>query len=243
MLQKFKLSTVFAVIGFAAGMAITLSQAEMLQGMLKDAGESVTPLTLAWLAGLQTAVMTLLFTFFGLLIAGKVNLRLTSALSTPWLVLSVLGGMGGMGVVLLLDIFVFLPRIPQVGSVEVTWWKGLLGGILYGGFFEEVAVRFFLMSAIVWVLGKIIRRSHLPDGVYWVGIVLATILFAAGHLPMTVMTFGELSPILVARAFLLNGLLGIFYGYLYWKRGLAYSMVAHMSSHLFLYGIVKGIIL
>jgi hypothetical protein len=34
------------------------------------------------------------------------------------------------------------------------------------------------------------------------------------------------------RALVLNGIAGIAYGYLYWKRGLEAAMLAHMSTHL-----------
>ena len=58
-------------------------------------------------------------------------------------------------------------------------------------------------------------------------------LFAAGHLPATVALFGELTPLLVLRCFLLNGVAGLCFGYLYRKYGLAYAMCCHMGFHVF----------
>jgi membrane protease YdiL (CAAX protease family) len=60
--------------------------------------------------------------------------------------------------------------------------------------------------------------------------VVAAMLFAAGHLPATEMTFG-LTPMLVFRCFLLNGGLGLAFGWLYRKFGLRYAMIAHGAYH------------
>jgi hypothetical protein len=39
---------------------------------------------------------------------------------------------------------------------------------------------------------------------------------------------------IIIRAFVLNGIGGIGFGYLFWKKGLAYSMVAHGVTHIFM---------
>ena len=64
-------------------------------------------------------------------------------------------------------------------------------------------------------------------------IFISAALFAAGHIPFTSQVIGLSLPVL-ARTFLLNGIGGIGFGYLYWKRGLAYSICAHASTHVFI---------
>ena len=57
-------------------------------------------------------------------------------------------------------------------------------------------------------------------------------LSAAGHLPATVTAFGALTPMLLARCFLLNGGFGLLFGLLYHRYGIWYSMAAHMLVHI-----------
>jgi len=75
--------------------------------------------------------------------------------------------------------------------------------------------------------------NELPDWIYITAVVIAATLFAAGHLPITAQTIGLSTPILI-RCFILNGLGGIGFGYLYWKKGLAYSMYSHAATHIFM---------
>ena len=68
-------------------------------------------------------------------------------------------------------------------------------------------------------------------GAFWVAIVLVAVLFGLGHLPAT-SVITPLTPMVVARALVLNGIAGIAFGYLYWKHGLEAAMIGHMSAHL-----------
>jgi len=244
MKRKLAISLGFAAAGFLAGAAIIPSQLEAVQSN-PAAGEALSGIPLPALilaAGAQIAVLSFLLSLAGQWFAEKAGLRLASPASGPWLAAAVLGGMGGAGLTALLDAYVFLPRLPQIEAVNVTWWKSLLAGVTYGGVFEEVGVRLFLMSAMAWLLLKRTQGAR-PPWVFWTAIAASTFVFAAGHLPATAALFGGLTPLIVARAMLLNGALGFFFGYLYWKRGLSYAITAHMSAHLFLHGIVNGLIL
>jgi membrane protease YdiL (CAAX protease family) len=64
----------------------------------------------------------------------------------------------------------------------------------------------------------------------WTANVLAALLFGALHLPFTA-TIVAITPALVARALLLNGLAGVIFGWLYWRRSLEAAMVAHATVH------------
>ena len=98
-------------------------------------------------------------------------------------------------------------------------------------------LRLFGMTFIVWLLAKITRKnkSNIPNSFYYVAIFIAAIIFGLGHLPATMEVFGELSAILVIRALVLNGLLGLWFGYLYWKKGLEYAIIAHISADIFIH--------
>jgi membrane protease YdiL (CAAX protease family) len=136
-----------------------------------------------------------------------------------------------------IEALVFLRHLPSAMHpvFAIPLWKRLLGSVLYGGITEELFMRLFLMSVVARLVGRWWRTAEgLPTaGAFWLAIVVVAVLFGLGHLPATsVLT--RLTPMLVMRALVLNGIAGIAFGYLYWKHGLEAAMVAHMSAHLVL---------
>ena len=109
----------------------------------------------------------------------------------------------------------------------------LIASVMYGGVIEEVMLRLFWMSLVAFFLWKVFdRKNERPST--WILItanIIAALLFAAGHLPATATMLG-LSPMIVFRCFLLNGGLGLMFGWLYRKYGLRYSMIAHGGCHI-----------
>ncbi len=119
-------------------------------------------------------------------------------------------------------------------------WQGFLAAF-YGGIAEEVSMRLFLMTLLAWLLREIKKALKRPpsDAEVWAAILLSALLFGLGHLPMTsVLT--TLTPLVIARAVLLNGVYGVVMGWLYWKWGLESAMVAHFSGDLVLHVIIPA---
>lgn len=104
---------------------------------------------------------------------------------------------------------------------------------LYGGITEELMLRFGLMSVLVFVGWRITgRQSAGPrPTVMWAAIVIAAVLFGLGHLPALAQSV-SLTPALIARTVLLNAVVGILFGWLYWRRSLEAAIVAHASFHI-----------
>ena len=120
-------------------------------------------------------------------------------------------------------------------TAQPAAWKGFLASF-YGGIVEEVLLRLFIMSLFAWI-GSFINKSS--DGkptsaVIWIANILAAVLFGLGHLPATA-TLLPLTPLVITRAIVLNGLAGIGFGWLYWKRGLESAMIAHFSADIVLH--------
>lgn len=103
----------------------------------------------------------------------------------------------------------------------------------YGGIVEEILMRLFLMSFFVWITFKISKtKKGMPTNFgIWLSIILSSIIFGIGHLSAA----GMLTPIIVARVVILNGIAGIAFGWLYWKRGLEASIIAHFSTDIMLH--------
>jgi membrane protease YdiL (CAAX protease family) len=120
-------------------------------------------------------------------------------------------------------------------SAKPPAWQGFLASF-YGGITEEVLLRLFVMSLIAW-LGSFVSKT--AEGkptsvVYWIAIILAAILFGLGHLPATANIL-PLTPLVITRAILLNGVAGVAFGWLYWKRGLESAIVAHFTADIVLH--------
>jgi membrane protease YdiL (CAAX protease family) len=159
--------------------------------------------------------------------------------------ISVILGVGAGFLIILLDVFVFMPALKvELGSAFAALstpqahpaaWKGFLASF-YGGIDEEILLRLCVMSFLVW-LGRFVGKT--ADGkpttaVFWTANVLAAVLFGLGHLPTTAALI-PLTPLVVLRAIVLNGLGGVAFGWLYFRRGLEAAMVSHFSADLVLH--------
>ncbi len=110
----------------------------------------------------------------------------------------------------------------------------IISSLTYGGVFEEILMRLFLMSLLSWIIAKIFykKEKQVPVKVFIMSNIICALLFAVGHLPSTLQIFGELNAVLVIRCFLLNGLFGACFGWLYRKYSIHYAMLAHFGAHL-----------
>ncbi|NML17617.1 CPBP family glutamic-type intramembrane protease [Azohydromonas caseinilytica] len=117
---------------------------------------------------------------------------------------------------------------------------GLALGLLYGGFTEEVMLRWGVMSLVVWFIGALLAKlRRAPAGASasspaplaaWTGIGVAAVLFAVGHLPALALA-ADITPALVARTLALNLLGGMVYGGLFWRHHLESAIAAHAATH------------
>ena len=98
---------------------------------------------------------------------------------------------------------------------------------------EELHTRWGLMTRFVGIAWKVSgRRRLVPSWTYWVGAIIAPLLFAAGHLPL-LFTLMPSPPVKMLLAVLAgNAIPGVLLGWLYWKRGLEAAMIAHALAHL-----------
>ena len=133
------------------------------------------------------------------------------------------------------DVFFFSSRFETIKNsyAEKPTIAYMLASVTYGAVIEEVMLRLFFLSFVAFVLQKIFeKKSELPSvKILIIANVISAVLFAAGHLPFTLLAIGS-SPLIIFRCFLLNGGLGLAFGYLYRKFGLRYAMIAHGGCHI-----------
>ncbi|WNB91792.1 CPBP family intramembrane glutamic endopeptidase [Bacillus sp. NEB1478] len=251
-MKHLKIALFLGLLGMIAGAFVFPYQLDALKISLGEAEYTkmidqipVSMTVVAIVTVLQIAVLTTVLSWIGLKLTTRTGLILP--LITPWILekkkpvidqsglkLAVVGGIVGAIFMIGADVLLFQPYIPKLGNGEsVVWWKALLGGALYGGIVEEVLIRLFLMTLIVWILAVLFKKKkgELPNAFFWIGLIIAALLFSAGHLPATAKLYDGLTPILITRAFVLNGVLGCLFGYIYWKKGLEYAMISHMCVH------------
>jgi membrane protease YdiL (CAAX protease family) len=160
----------------------------------------------------------------------KINLK-------PWFLWS-----AGIGVALAVVIIVGDYTFYQLGSplslfgeTELpVWWAGLLAAIS-AGIGEELLMRFLLMTLLTLLFLKLFRMPR--AAAVWSAIILIALVFGALHLPATA-ELVALTPLIIVRAMLLNGIGGIAFGLLYWKQGLESAMVAHFLTDVFVHGLM-----
>ena len=198
--------------------------------------------------GLEVFVLLGLLSLFGLRMGHRVGLgspwlqglfgapkTATRATLRPWhtIVLGLVAGLVMIGLSLVLD-----PMLPKMlhPVAKSTAGASALWGFLasfYGGIAEELQLRLFLMTLLVWMLTLAGRHRPKP-ALFWLAIVIAALAFGAGHLPAAQQVWG-LSGIVVVRTIALNALGGLVFGWLYWKRGLEMAMLGHFAADIVLH--------
>lgn len=209
------------------------------------------PLPVILLASIiQNLILFGITTAIGLWLGGKVGLG--APMLREWLAgdpdaprafraglpLAVALGTAGGALILLLDVAAFQPLMPLPLMALANFpnppaWQGLLASF-YGGIDEELLLRLFLMSVLAWIGCKLTRAATTGAIVAWTANILAAVLFGLGHLPATAALY-PLTAIVIARAIVLNGIGGVAFGWLYWRRGILLAMVAHFSADIVLH--------
>ena len=125
---------------------------------------------------------------------------------------------------------IFYPILPEEFiAFGEKLQPSLAARFLYGGFTEEIIMRFGLMTLIVWVLYKIVRKAN--AAIYWTGIMVAALLFAVAHFPIAFQAVDQPSALLITYLLVGNTIGGIIFGWLYWKKGLESAFLAHIFAH------------
>jgi membrane protease YdiL (CAAX protease family) len=206
--------------------------------VLKDLPISL-PLAIL-LSMIQTSVLLAVVIFLGLIMSRKNGFKLPllegmvdggdvmQNFKTKSILSIKLGALAGVLIIIFDYIFSFF--IEPFKSLDIAIWKSFLGAF-YGGIFEEILLRLFFLSLLVWIFSKVLKTSDgIPrTSVIWSGIIIAAVVFGLGHLPATAL-LTSLTPLVIARAILLNSIGGIIFGWLYWKKGLVSAMMAHFTA-------------
>jgi membrane protease YdiL (CAAX protease family) len=157
---------------------------------------------------------------------------------------AVVGVVAGVAVILI-DVVVFGPPLEaELKQLEVTIpetiqpppWQGALASFS-AGVTEEVFFRLFLLTGIAWLGSLVFKDSEgrPTSAVLWSATILVAVLFGLAHLPTAISIGIPLTPLFITRSIVLNGVVGVACGWLYFTRGLESAMVAHFSADIILH--------
>lgn len=185
---------------------------------------------------IQVSIYAAIFICIGIILSNKMGLwkkfEINKKAIIDVIIISILGGLA----LSVIDRYVFgcfiepvLHSYDNKPSIEY-----IISSFCYGGIFEEILLRLFLMSLIALLISKLFYKKEetIPTKVLVIANIISAILFAAGHVPATIQTFGYIDALILFRCFLLNGAFGLAFGWIYRKYGIQYSMLAHFGCHL-----------
>lgn len=234
--RDFKVSIGLALVGLLAGVSVAMWQLSD-PALSKAIPGNVSKEVIIAVAAIQIMITTFILSIIGIKLSKRVGLKLHSEFkSKDTLLMIIVSGLTSF-ILIASDKFVFARYLGEYANTKFHLnFMELVASVFYGGVIEEVMLRLFAVSLLVFILYKIFARksstSDIPGWIYIAAIFIAAMLFAAGHLPATKTIFGLTTPIVI-RCFLLNGLGGMIFGYYYWKKGLTMAIASHMAVHLF----------
>ncbi|MCR4329661.1 MAG: CPBP family glutamic-type intramembrane protease [Candidatus Roizmanbacteria bacterium] len=211
------------------------------------------PITTIFLAQfIQSIILFSVVIFFGLIFTKKINfqLPLLELMVKKGDYMIVLKNIAGksifFGIAVAVSIYGLDILFTILGAGLTTHqnyapiWQTLLASF-YGGITEEVLMRLFMMTLFIFLGMKLLRQKKPSVMIILISIVLAAIIFGLGHLPIT-SSLTKITPLVVSRAVVLNGVGGVVFGWLFWKKGLESAMIAHFTADIFLLTILPSLL-
>ena len=232
-----------ALIGYAAALPYIFALFEKMVA-LKEQPMS-TPVFVA-VQMMQASILFGMIIGVGLLVSRKVDLR--TPILRAWLygnspdlprgafrVPIIVGlAVGTFTALALYGYFVRqIPGWPSEAMLPI--WQRLLACI-YGAINEELLLRLFFMSLLLWGLQAISGRTvtEWRPVIFWTANAIVALVFGAAYLPAA-KTVIELTPLAIVGIVGLKAVAGLVYGYFCWVRGLEAAMLAHFSADVVLH--------
>ena len=225
----------FALAGLVGGFFVGLYQLDSYPEEIRQeiAAQGLNPVLLGIITAVQAAGYGLILGAVGILLGKKTGLwKDERKLAKKPLILTAIAAILSGMLLILSDLLFFgnySDAIRESYAVKPTVTY-ILAAVVYGGVIEEVMLRLFFMSLLAFLLQKLFRKESGTTSLLIAANLIAALLFAAAHLPATATLMG-LTPMILFRCFLLNGGLGLAFGWLYRKFGLRYAMLAHAGCH------------
>ena len=248
-----RLFVILFLAGFAGVLSILLIDLSAVISILPLLDNSnvppITPL-IKILSLIQPSILLALAVLIGVALASKIGLsspvaeaaasggNIGAALKSQ-IVPGVIGGVLG-GTAIVLTSLLWSPLLPPEAVTRVSAWQKVVPlptRLLSGGITEELLLRWGFMTLLIWAAWRLLQKSAIRpgNGVYIGAIVISSLVFGIGHLPIAYVIFPAISGSLMLFVIVVNSLFGVIAGYLFWKKGLESAMIAHVLAHLVMF--------
>jgi hypothetical protein len=251
MSYRARLFLILWIAGFAGSLSLLLLDLSVIFDALPMTPEEraglPSPAVLKLISLIQPLVLMTAAVLAGVLLANRVGLHAPAAEAAaldesvtgklrPQILPGVLGGVA-TGFALVLVWVIAKPFLSGEFLLRAEAFNNALPAavrFLYGGFTEELLLRWGLMTLLIWAAWRLLQRGDgEPKAVYAIAaIVISAVIFGIGHLPVaSVLNGGSLTVPIVIYVVTANSLFGIVAGFLFWLRGLESAMIAHILAH------------
>ena len=249
MTLRLRLFVVLLIAGFAGILSflfVDLSAFLAVLPVTETARMPFSLLSLKLLSLIQPTVLLSVAVFVGISLAQKVGLSTPAfeawarrdnfiAALKPQVIPGLIGGVVG-GIAIILSWVLARPHLPPefvTRAVAINLLLPIPTRLLYGGITEELLLRWGVLTLLVWIGWRLFqKRQGPPRSVFFVSaIVISSIIFGLGHLPLVVALGTNFTTAIVLYVVSANSVFGLIAGYLYWRRGLEAAIVAHMLAH------------
>lgn len=237
----------FFVLGLFGLLTMIPSMVSTIEVQLKNIPDApdLPPLVLGIVSMINPLILLIIAIIIGNLLAPKLGLksyivqRVTEKESfwnslKPNIFKGIVWGIV-LGIVHYLLELTFQPWLPESLKLnpESRNLINTIGGVFYGGIVEEILLRWGLMSLFIWIGWRLFQRgkNQPTPWVIWFSILLTSLLFAIAHWGVTIL-LAPLTPVVLVRMIVLNGIAGVVFGWLFWKKGLEIAMIAHATVHI-----------
>ena len=144
-------------------------------------------------------------------------------------VLSLLFG-ASLGLINLAANWLIARRHPDIHALLAERMRALapLNALVASPLVEEIAVRLFLMSVVVWLVFRVTKRATLA---FAIGLAASALVFALLHLGRPFPGDPTLADYYRSTLVLKYTLAGLPLGWVFWRWGLPYSIVCHVAAN------------
>lgn len=117
-----------------------------------------------------------------------------------------------------------LDRLLGERIATITPWMSVFAAPIL----EETAIRLFFLSALAWLVARFTRN---PRTIFLVALGLTALVFGVMHLNRPMPDQASLALLYSAGIVLKTAGAALLFGWLFWRRGLPYAMLAHAAAN------------
>jgi hypothetical protein len=207
------------------------------------------PLAFKFISLIQPTVLLAIAVAAGVALSDRIGLHAPAAEAAasgqpvfaalrPQILSGVIAGVA-CGVVLILLWIVAKPLLPAEFAARAEAFNRVtpfVCRIFYGGFTEELLLRWGMMTFFVWLPYRFVSKSNgkVPGSYFIIAIAVSALLFGVGHLGIVIALAQELTAVIVTTVVAGNTIFGLVAGFLYWRKGLESAFIAHITTHVVL---------